>query len=162
MKSGNVSRASSRRSSRSSASRAQRSDAATILTQSPTSQVIPAGSTGCSRDSRTRATSTSSSMLDSWADVAEPLDENSDLRALLQTLSLKARDTLRRVLIHDQAASSVLRSAGNESPRGRDKTTRRKCHDGTVEATAGVGVASRDRRGVAPATDARAVQGAAQ
>jgi hypothetical protein len=54
-----------------------------------------------------------------WID---PLEEEADLRSPLETLDPKARDTLRRVLIHDQAdrdaiSSSLLRYRGE---RGDD------------------------------------------
>ena len=37
-------------------------------------------------------------------------DDDADLRALLETLDPKARDTLRRVLIHDQADRDAIAS----------------------------------------------------
>ena len=37
-------------------------------------------------------------------------DNDADLRALLETLDPKARDTLRRVLIHDQADRDAIAS----------------------------------------------------
>jgi len=38
------------------------------------------------------------------------IDDVADLRALLETLDPKARDTLRRVLIHDQADRDAISS----------------------------------------------------
>jgi len=38
------------------------------------------------------------------------VDETADLRALLETLDPKARDDLRRVLIHDQADRDAIAS----------------------------------------------------
>jgi hypothetical protein len=55
----------------------------------------------------------------------DPLDEDADLRAILETLDPKARDILRRVLIHDQAdrdatASELLRYRDERDDHGAD------------------------------------------
>ena len=42
--------------------------------------------------------------------MADPIDEDDDLRELLETLDPKARDDLRRVLIRDQADRDAVSS----------------------------------------------------
>ena len=48
-------------------------------------------------------------------------DDDDDLRALLETLDPKARDDLRRVLIHDQADRDAI--ASQLLPTGTDMET---------------------------------------
>ena len=45
------------------------------------------------------------------------LDEDADLRAPLETLDPKARDELRRLLIHDQADRYALEKTGERGNR---------------------------------------------